>query len=92
MVADIVIDAKHGALYNVLHDACGMSAVEVKVMASLGKGHSWTQKPEISDFALRGIVQVPNDQDTKNVGVPLCPGVPITRIGLDVFGVGTTTL
>lgn len=92
MVADIVIGANHGALYNVLHDACGIAGLDVKVMASFGLGHSWMKKPDISDFALRGIIQIPNDQKAKDVGVALCPGVTITRIGLDIFGVGTTTL
>ncbi len=50
------------------------------------------QKPDISDFSIHGIIELPRDQTpTEDNDKSLCPGVKITRIGIDIFGVGTTT-
>ncbi len=69
-----------------------MKNLGIKVMASLGTGHSWMQKPDISDFSIHGIIELPRDQTpTEDNDKSLCPGVKITRIGIDIFGVGTTT-
>ncbi len=89
MVADVLIEAKHGALYNILRDACGITTLDVKVMASLGTGHCWMKKPDVSDFSIRGIIELPTP--TKYNHGSLCSGVRITRVGIDLFGVGITT-
>ncbi|KAG8734262.1 hypothetical protein FRC10_011809 [Ceratobasidium sp. 414] len=96
ITADIPIDEKHGAIYNILRNVLQIpeDGLQLQALASLGLGRSWSSRPNVANFVVRGLLKV-NTQKIEGQTVPgirLHKDVVLTRIGLLVYGVGTSTL
>ncbi|KAG8735240.1 hypothetical protein FRC10_010828 [Ceratobasidium sp. 414] len=91
IAADIRIDKRHGKLYNVLHDVLGISGngLRVRILVSLGLGHSWISRPNVSTFAVQGVIQPhPNDIEQSDIaGFRLCDDVVLSRVGILIYGI-----
>ncbi|KAG8679098.1 hypothetical protein FRC09_019259 [Ceratobasidium sp. 395] len=68
--------------------------LELQAMASLGLGHSWSSRVNVANFVIRGLLRTPRLPEAEDgiPGIRLHKDVVLTRIGLLIYGVGTSTL
>ncbi|KAG9104817.1 hypothetical protein FRC07_009732, partial [Ceratobasidium sp. 392] len=96
ITADIPIDEKHGAIYSILRDILQIpeEGLQLQALASLGLGHAWSSRLNVADFVVRGMLRIdPSMVGGRDVpGIRLHEDVILTRIGLLVYGIGTSTL
>ncbi|KAG9096176.1 hypothetical protein FRC06_008959, partial [Ceratobasidium sp. 370] len=96
ITADIPIDEKHGAIYNILCNVLQIpeDGLQLQALASLGLSHSWSSRPNLANFVVRGLLKVKTQKIEGQAvpGIRLHEDVVLTRIGLLVYGVGTSTL
>ncbi|KAG8775918.1 hypothetical protein FRC12_001190 [Ceratobasidium sp. 428] len=91
IAADISIDRRHGTLNKILRDVLKLSdsSLQLRVLVSLGLGHTWQSRLRVSTFAIRGLLQMhPNDINNQvPEGIPLCDDVMLSRVGVLFYGI-----
>ncbi|KAG8711415.1 hypothetical protein FRC08_015924, partial [Ceratobasidium sp. 394] len=96
ITADIPIDERHGAMYNIFRNVLQIpdDGLQLQALASLGLGHSWSSRPNVANFVVRGLLKAkPQKIEGQDVpGIRLHKDVVLTRIGLLIYGIGTSTL
>ncbi|KAG9104818.1 hypothetical protein FRC07_009693, partial [Ceratobasidium sp. 392] len=96
ITADIPIDEKHGAIYSIFRNVLQIpeEGLQLQALASLGLGHAWSSRLNVADFVVRGLLRIdPSMVKGRDVpGIRLHEDVILTRIGLLVYGIGTSTL
>lgn len=92
MEGNLMIDESHGNLHHTLVNTFKVpsTALSVRLLATLGLGHSWDSPLQVSGFNLEGMFKLrPDDNpDVPFNGIELCGGLYLTQIGVRLTGIG----